>query len=72
MEWLNIFFKFEITSIDDTEYDYTILGFDDKEIEIDVFDRGYNVRCMSWYYEFKEASDLIIFVKAWKLLDNKE
>ena len=44
--WLRIFFNFEIASIDDTEYDYTTLGFDDEDIEIDVFDKGYTVRCI--------------------------
>lgn len=71
-EWIRkIFPHVEIVSIDPTEYEFTTLGYDNYHVDIDVFEKGYNVRAMSWYYEFKEAEEVIDFIKGWKLFGDE-
>ena len=69
--WIRkIFPHLEITSIEPTEYGHTVLGYDNYDVAIDVFSKGYySVTCMGWYYEFKEAEEVIDFIKGWKLLE---
>ena len=70
-DWIRkIFSHLEITSIEPTEYGCTKLGYDNYDVDIYVFAKGYyNVMTMGWYYEFKEAEEVIDFIKGWKLLE---
>lgn len=68
--WIRkIFPHLEIASVEPTECDYTVLGYDNYDVEIDVFEKGYTIRAMCWYYEFKEPEQVIDFIKGWKLLE---
>lgn len=71
-DWIRKLFEVEIVSVEPNEYEYTVLGFDDKDIEIDVWEKGYTVRAMSWFYEFKEPEQVLDFIKGWKLLESVE
>lgn len=72
-EWIRkIFPHLQIVSIVPTEYELTGLGYDNYYVSIAVAKKGYyGVRAMNWYYEFKEAEEVIDFIKGWKLFGDE-